>query len=508
MEDIRRLKVAGRIGPVEEAVAEVLVLGAWEGEGKLLRQARRVDERAGGRIKEALASGDFKGEFKETLLLYTPDGSPWRRILVVGLGKRGDITLDRVRQAIGTAARKVRDMGIKEGMSLLLGEAPGSLDYEDWVQAQVEAAALATHQFLQYCTKDVDKLKQLESWTLVEPDSSRETIFNRAVEKGSALAAAANYMKWLQGLPANHATPTFLAEQAKQIAKQDGYKCKVMGPDEIRKLGMGAMWGVAQGSDEPCRFIILEAKVSNAAPWIGIIGKGVTFDSGGLSLKPAAGMMEMKYDMSGAAAVLGLFKGLKNIERRVNIVGAIPAVENIPSAHSTKPGDIHTSYSGKTIEVLNTDAEGRLILADALTYVARTYEPEAMIDLATLTGAVVVALGHYAAALLSNDDELIEQIETAAERTGERVWQLPLWSEYREHLKSSFADIKNIGDSNAGAGTITAAWFLNEFVEDRKWAHIDIAGTAFWDRDRPYIPKGPSGYGVRLLADLIRHWEI
>jgi leucyl aminopeptidase len=218
-------------------------------------------------------------------------------------------------------------------------------------------------------------------------------------------------------------------------------------------------------------------------------------------------MWEMKYDMCGAATVLGLFKGLKAAEPNVNVVGAIPTTENLPGGKAQKPGDIWKSLSGKTIEVLNTDAEGRLILADALTYVARNYKLAALVDLATLTGACVVALGHYAAGLLSTKDSLAARIESAAMRSGEKVWRLPLWDEFKDHLKSPFADIKNIGDSNAGAGTITAGMFLSEFVEGSPWAHLDIAGAAWWDRERPYIPKGPSGYGVRLLAEMIRHWE-
>ncbi|MBD3336037.1 MAG: leucyl aminopeptidase [Candidatus Eisenbacteria bacterium] len=504
--EAKRLELGGHAGSAADVRADLVCLGLWQGES-LSEPARAVDRAVEGRVSDAVSAGGFKGEAKETLLIYGPEGAPWRRVLMVGLGKREDAELDRAREASGTAAKAARDAGAERAAQLVFGDPPAGVAYGDWVQAQAEGAGLATFQHLAYRTTDLDKVKQLAAWILVEEDGGRESELAAAARRGGALASAANYAKWLQGLPANHATPSFLAAQAQEIAKTSGLSCRIFEPDELEEMKMGALLSVARGSREPARLIVLEAKVREGAPWVAVVGKGVTFDSGGLSLKPAASMMEMKYDMSGAAAALGLMRGIRAAEPTVNVVAVVPATENLPGGMATKPGDIVKSYCGKTVEILNTDAEGRLILADALSYAERTYKPAAMIDLATLTGACVVALGHYAAGLLSSDEGLVERIQAAAQRSGEKVWRLPLWSEYKEHLKSQFADMKNIGDSNAGAGTITAAGFLSEFVEEAAWAHLDIAGTAYWDRDRAYMPKGPSGYGVRLLADVVRHWE-
>jgi leucyl aminopeptidase len=284
-------------------------------------------------------------------------------------------------------------------------------------------------------------------------------------------------------------------------------RCTIFDRAKMEELGMGALLGVAQGSHEPPRFILFEYDCGDPnAPSVAIVGKGLTFDAGGISIKPSAKMEEMKFDMCGGAAVLGIMSVLADTGVKVNVIGAVPSTENLPGGGAYKPGDILRSHSGKTIEVQNCDAEGRLILADALSYVARVHKPAAIVDMATLTGAVVIALGHYGAALLSNDDALAARIEGAAARSGDRLWRLPIWEEINDHLKSDYADLKNIADASAGAGTITGAAFLGNFVDGVPWAHIDIAGTAYWEKDRPHLPKGPSGYGVRLIVDLLRSW--
>jgi leucyl aminopeptidase len=303
-------------------------------------------------------------------------------------------------------------------------------------------------------------------------------------------------------------TPTILAEQAHQMAKDCHLKCEVLDRKDIEKLGMGLLLGVAQGSEEPPKFIILEHRGGKRGQGnLVFVGKGITFDSGGISIKPADGMERMKYDMSGGAAVIGALRATALLKVPQNVIGLIPATENLPSGKATKPGDVHRAMNGKTAEIINTDAEGRLILGDALAYAAR-YKPVACVDLATLTGACVVALGHEAIGMMGNaqGEALMDRLRQAGMRTGERVWQLPLWDEYLEHVKSDVADVKNVGMGRA-AGTIAGAAFLVKFVDDYPWVHLDIAGTAWADRDQPYKPKGGTGVGVRLLTQMVLDWN-
>jgi leucyl aminopeptidase len=304
--------------------------------------------------------------------------------------------------------------------------------------------------------------------------------------------------------PAGVLTPTALANRAKALSRKHGFKCTVMTPDRIKKLKMGALMGVAQGSHQPARLIVLEHRGGGKSKPLAFVGKAVTFDSGGISIKPSAGMDEMKTDMSGGAATLGAVCAAAMLKLPINIVGVIPATENLPGGGAYKPGDILKSMSGITIEVLNTDAEGRLILSDGLAYAAR-YKPAAIVDLATLTGACVIALGSVNTGLMGNDDKLVEKIKAAAAATSEKVWQLPMDDEYGEQIKSDIADVKNVGGREAG--TITAAKFLEKFVKDLPWAHLDIAGTAYGDKAKAYRPKGATGVGVRLLTQLARDWK-
>ncbi len=300
-------------------------------------------------------------------------------------------------------------------------------------------------------------------------------------------------------LPGNICTPTYLANVARDLAQRHGFEITVLDKAAIVREKMGALMSVAQGSAEEPRFIALEYKGA-AGPPVVLIGKGVTFDTGGISIKPAQNMEDMKYDMSGAAAVLGTFEALGLLKPKVHVVGLIPSTENMPSGTAVKPGDVVTSHLGKTIEIINTDAEGRLILCDALSY-ARRYQPAAVIDIATLTGAIVVALGHTAAGVMGSDEQLVEEVRAAGEKAGERVWPLPLWEDYRELMKSDIADVKNSG--GRPAGSISAGWFLREFVDGFPWAHLDIAGTAYTDREEPTRVKGPTGMGVRLFTEFV-----
>jgi leucyl aminopeptidase len=354
--------------------------------------------------------------------------------------------------------------------------------------------------------------------TLKKKDKATINNFTLIVQKKDVLAKVKSVAKNTQtvaeavcftrdivNMAGSDATPTFLANKAKEIAKKTGVKCRTLSRPDMKKLGMGGILNVSRGSSQPPKFIILEYNTRKKnSDTIVLIGKGVTFDSGGISLKPGSGMDLMKADMSGAAAVLGAFKAISNLKPANHIVGLVPCTENMPSGSALKPGDIIKCMSGKTVEILNTDAEGRLILADAIAY-AKRYKPDAVIDLATLTGACVAALGTFTSGMLGNNDKLKERVKQAGEKSHERVWELPLWKEYYELIKSNIADIKNTGGRYAG--TITAACFLGEFVEDFPWVHLDIAGTFLVEKDTPYIRKGATGVGVRLLTQLILDWK-
>jgi leucyl aminopeptidase len=337
----------------------------------------------------------------------------------------------------------------------------------------------------------------LERLTILAPEATGEVEAGHRV--GAAIGAGQTFTRGLQVLPGNVCTPSFLGKTAEELAQRHGFAVTVLDKAAIVREKMGALLSIAQGSAEEPRFIALEYKGSDDKPVV-LVGKGVTFDTGGISIKPAQNMEDMKFDMSGAAAVLGTFEMLGRLKPKVHVVGLIPSTENMPSGTAVKPGDVITSHFGKTIEMINTDAEGRLILCDALSY-ARRYQPSAVIDIATLTGAIVIALGHTASGLMGNDETLIEEVRTAGERAGERAWPLPLWDDYRDLMKSDIADVKNAG--GRPAGSISAGWFLREFVDGFSWAHLDVAGTAYTEREEPGRVKGPTGVGVRLFSEFV-----
>jgi leucyl aminopeptidase len=504
-ESIREIALS--VGDPATLQSEVTILGIHEGV-PLEGVAAAVDQAAGGLVSRAIEMKDFKGEPNETLLLYPMQG-PAKRVLLVGLGKPADLTPERIRSTAASAARRSRDVGAKQAAAPLFGKGT-PVPIEDAAQAFAEGALLGTYQYLEYRTKDREKTKILTRLDVLLPEEKLRSKADAAFARGVTIGGAVNYVRTLAAHPGNHATPSFLASEAQRIAEDPKrrLRCTIFDSAKMKDLGMGALLGVAKGSHEPPRFILLEYACGDpAAPTIAIVGKGLTFDAGGISIKPSLGMQEMKFDMCGGAAVLGIMSVLAESGVKVNVVGAVPSTENLPGGGAYKPGDILKSYSGKTIEIQNCDAEGRLILADALAYVGRNHKPSAIVDMATLTGAVVIALGHYGAALLSNDDSLAARIEESSRRSGDRVWRLPIWEEMNDHLKSDYADLKNIADSSAGGGTITGAAFLGNFVEGIPWAHIDIAGTAYWEKDRPHLPKGPSGFGVRLIVDLLRSWN-
>src|SRR6266699_75862 len=428
-----------------------------------------LDRAAGGVVARVITSGDFKGKRDETTLLY-PTGAKSERVLLVGLGKPGEVTRNAIRRAAAVAARRARALGAKQLAFAVAPEARNGVSARHLRQAAVEGAAQGAWAFTELKATPDEPKADVEGVTLVcDPKEMKEVAAGQRV--GDAVAAGHRLTRQLQMLPGNVCTPSYLAERAKQLADQHGFKLTVFDRAKLQQEGMGAL-----------------------------LAKGVTFDSGGISIKPAQNMEDMKFDMSGAAAVLGTFETLGLLKPKVNVVGLIPATENLPSGHAVKPGDVVKSHFGKTIEIINTDAEGRLILCDALSYVRR-FKPAAVIDIATLTGAVVVALGQVAIGAMGNDEALLAEVREAGERAGERCWPLPLWDEYRDLLKSDIADVKNSG--GRGAGSIAGGWFLREFVEGYPWVHLDIAGTAYTDGEGPHQAKGPTAVGVRLFTEFI-----
>ncbi len=479
-----------------------LVIGActdWRHDPLL----RDLDRLLGGRLQAARRSGEFTGKANECLLLQPPPQLPAQRLLLVGLGPRRTAGLEQLRQAAGTAAGQFKGQRFADlACALPLLDLPRTTPASR-VEAVTEGLLLAGYRFERYRRHaDQPKGSGPRVIRLLLDRAADRPAATAALTRAEIIARAVGLARDLVNEPGNVKSPAYLAEQATAAAAAGGMRCTVLNRAELEREGCGALLGVAQGSVREPRLIILEYQgaAAGAAP-VALVGKGVVFDAGGISLKPAEKMDEMKMDMAGGAAVIATCLAAAQLRLPVNLVGVVPAVENLPSGSAIRPGDILTSLSGQTIEVLNTDAEGRMILADALTYTAR-FQPRLVIDVATLTGACIIALGHHASAVLGNDAALVQALRAAGERCGERLWELPLWAEYDQQIKSEVADVKNTG--GRPAGTITAAAFLQRFAKDFRWAHLDIAGTAWVDQARPCHPKGASGVGVRLLITFLR----
>jgi len=479
-----------------------LVVGAFEGRLKT-PALRELDAAFGGRLMRSIRTKEFSGADGELLLLHAEVGVPCERLLVVGLGREKDFTLNRLRRVTSAATRFLIERKTATFLLALSQVTVKGSSFAQRLQAVGEGVLLADYRFDQYLDEKKRSrtiaLGTIEVW--IDADESRNEA-DAALTSAQAVCAGVCFARDLVNQPGNCKSPQYLAQQAVEMAEREGLRATLLKKSELETEGFGGVLGVAQGSSREPVMIVLEYRgdTEGARP-IALVGKGVVFDSGGISLKPSEKMDEMKMDMGGAAAVLGSLLAAARLQLPVNLVGIVPAVENMPSGTAIRPGDILTLLSGKTVEVLNTDAEGRLILADALTY-AKRYEPRVMIDFATLTGACIVALGHQASAVLGQHDGLIRQLIKAGERSGERLWQLPLWEDYATMLKSDFADLKNIG--GRAAGTITAAAFLQHFAGEQPWAHIDIAGTAWEEKGAPGSPRGGTGVGVRMLIEYLR----
>jgi leucyl aminopeptidase len=480
-------------GNPEKQRTDCVIVGVFEGQ-KLTEAAKSIDLVSNKALSAVLKHGDMEGKLNSTLVVHNiPQITP-KRVLLVGLGKLAEFTEKQYRQAV-RAAIKALPKGVAEASVYLPEITIKKASIASKVAHLVEVTMDATYQVNAIKSKKPEPKALTKIAIHVEKADNLQA--ELALKQGLAISAGVGLAKDLGNLPPNICTPIYLGEQAKKLAKQYGFKVEVLDKKEIEKLGMGSFLGVAQGSVEPPRFIVLQhLKGKKTQKPTVLVGKGITFDTGGISLKPGADMDEMKYDMCGAASVLGTFKAIGEMNLEINAVGLIATCENMPDAGAIKPGDILTSMSGQTIEILNTDAEGRLILCDALTYAER-FEPAAVVDIATLTGACVIALGHHASAVFSNKDDLAHELLAAGEASHDRAWHMPMWDDYQSQLDSNFADMANIG-GRAG-GSITAACFLSRYAKKYDWAHLDIAGTA-WKSGKE---KGGTGRPVPLLTTFL-----
>ena len=492
------MKCQVKEGHLAQEATDVLVLGVYEDENTLRKAHQALDDALGGQLRELRSNGEFSGKNQESSLIHTRRALPAKRILLLGLGKKKDVTLDRVRQAMGTAFKKVRQIGAETFSASVFATDTVKAPASDVAQAMVEGAILGGYRFTHYRSENEEPSKDVRTMTLLANRANQVSGMKTGVRRGEASAHATSFARDLCNHPANVMTPSRVAQEAQNIAEDSGITLTVLERKDQQKLGMGGMLGVAQGSQEPPKFIVLEyAGGRKKDRPVVLVGKTVTFDSGGISLKPSENMEQMKADMTGGAEVLGAVRAAAQLRLRINVVGILPATENMPGGRATKPGDILRMLNGKTVEVQNTDAEGRLILADGLAYASR-FNPQCIVDIATLTGACIVALGQFAIGMLGNDDALKADLKKAGEQAGERVWEMPLWEEYFEQLKSDVADMRNIG--GRGGGMITAGMFLSKFVGDCPWVHLDIASTDWSASERPYIGKGPTAIGTRLLV--------
>ena len=522
----------GRSPQADTLVVPVAKHRAGNGLAAAGASAAAVDALLDGALSAALAAGDFRGRGRETLFLYPasgpqsksasgrakagsrsrraasrPDGrlgAP-RRVLLIGTGDEAELDLEALRRVAGTAVGAARRYGARH-LALLAPDVERPSPPE-WVRACVEGAALAGYRSDAWRNEreDEEAGRDLESFSLLFPAGADLAALRRAAAAAHAVAESQNVARSLSNEPPNLLTPAALASAAQRVAREVGLRCRILDVAAMRRRKMGALLAVGQGSANGPRTAILEHQPRRrAVPTVCLVGKGITFDSGGISLKPGANMQDMKHDMSGAAAVVGALRAVALLKLPLRVVGIIAAAENLPGGGAYRPGDILTAMSGTTVEIQNTDAEGRLVLADALHLARCDFKPDAVLDFATLTGACVVALGPWATGVFSNRESLALALREAGESSGERTWPLPVWDEHRQHMRSRIADLKNVGGRDAGAST--AAAFLSHFVQDTPWAHLDIAGTAWTQRSGPYQPYGATGVGVRLAVELLSRW--
>jgi leucyl aminopeptidase len=492
------VKIETRPGPLTQISLPALVAYSFEDAPASSGTVERLPAEVRDLLQQLQAAGELTGKAFECTLLRWPPGMAVAKLLVIGAGKRQKFSDRQLGNMVGATVRHLRSRGVRE-LAWILGPAG-----PEAIATVVDSAIVADYDADRYRTER-NGAKGIDLFALATEAGDFLPESTAALERGRIVGEAQNFARDLVNEPSNQMTPTRLAERATEMATRFGLECQVLGPEEIQNLKMGAFWAVAKGSKEPPQLIVLRYSPEGAPdqPVVGLIGKGITFDSGGISIKPAENMHEMKTDMAGGATMLAVMQAIAQLKPRVRVIALIPATENMPSGTAYKPGDVITSMSGKTVEILNTDAEGRLVLADALTY-AQQLGCTVLIDAATLTGAVTVALGNITTGVFGWDKDWVNRILAAANVAGEKMWQLPVDDDYRELYKSSIADLANTGGRAGGA--ITAAMFIGEFAGDTPWIHLDIAGTRWSNEEKPYRAKGPTGHGVRTLVQLLMHY--
>ena len=499
------VQVTATAGDITQTEADALVVNLFEGITTPGGGTSAVDRGLDGAISSLISDSEIRGKKGETTILHTLGKLKAKRVAVVGLGKQEKFSADVVREVSGGVARRLRDIGAAKVATLAHGAGIGGLSPEDSAQAIAEGTIMGLYQFDRYLSKNGNEPdRNLEALRIIETDQAKVEALNRGIALGQTLADSVIVARNLVNEPANIMSPSRMAEVAKEVAKETGLELRVIGRDEMVKQRMGAILAVSAGTQQEPKLIVLEHRgdPSNPQRNIALVGKGITFDSGGISIKPSAEMWQMKGDMSGGAAVIGAMRAIAMLKPKLNVFGVVPAVENMPSGTAQRPGDIIRAMNGKTIEVDNTDAEGRLVLADAICYAKEELKAERVVDIATLTGAMVVALGTVATGVMGQSQPLTDAVLAAAQSTAERMWQLPMFEEYKTQNKSEWADLKNTG--GRGAGSITAGFFLAEFAEGVEWTHLDIAGTFLADSDKGHSVKGATGVPTRTLVRLVQ----
>lgn len=491
------MEIKVTVGDIAQIEADAIVVNLFEGVEQPGSATAAVDKALDGAIGSLISRGEIKGKFGEVSIVHTLGKLPARKVAIAGLGRRQDFNVDKIRGVAGEFCRALRKVNCRKIATILHGTGIGGIELEASAEAITEGAVLGLYGFAKYKKPEYEDIEEI---LIAVKEEGKSPILELAIGKGKLVADVTNLARDMGNEPANYMTPSRMAEAAKELASKYDLEIKVLDREDMEEVGMGALLGVAKGSNQPAKLIILSYKGDeHSEKALGFLGKGITFDSGGISIKPSEGMWEMKDDMAGAAAVITALWAIAKLKPKINVTAIVPATENLPSGTALKPGDVLKAMNGKTIEVISTDAEGRLILADALSY-AQKLGLSPLIDLATLTGACRVALGMLYSGLFGNDRDWIDKVLGAAERTGEKMWHMPMPEEYKEQIKSEIADVKNTGNRYGGA--ITAALFLAEFVDNTPWVHIDIAGPRLSTKESGYIVKGATGFGVRTLIEL------
>ena len=489
--------IAGDIAKVETSA---IIVNFFEGTECLDGDIATIDKALAGAISQLISQGEIKGKLNEINIIHSLGKLPADRVAVAGLGKPPELTQDRVRGVVAETCRRLRQKGVDSIATTALGAGIAGISPEAAAQAVTEGVLLGVYSFRRHVTTEAEH-GEIKQFLIVTSYEAKLSALEQRCHKGRILAEATNLARDMVNEPANYMTPTHMAETATRLGETYGLEVSVLEREQMQELGMGALLGLTQGSRQPPKFIVLRYQGSDATQIdMALVGKGITFDSGGISIKPSEGMAEMKGDMAGGASVMAAISAIAQLKPKVNVMAVIPAAENLPGGDALKPGDILTAINGKTIEIVSTDAEGRLGLADALGY-ANQLGAKLMVDVATLTGACRVALGDVCSGAFSNNQELVDKVIAAGAEAGELIWQMPMYEQYKEQNKSDVADIKNVGGRYAGA--ITAAQFLAEFVGDTPWVHLDIAGTNLSDKERAYLVKGATGVAVRTLVNLV-----